>query len=988
MSPLPDGTVTFLLTDIEGSTRLWAEDATAMRAALERHDALAAACFVRHEGALVKARGEGDSLFAVFARTTDAVAAALEFQRALLETPWETSVPLRVRIAIHPGEAALRDNDYYGPAVNRCARLRNIAHGGQVLLSLAASALAGDHLPLEATLQDLGIHALRDLASPEHVFQLVHPELPTGFGALRSLDAFPNNLPRQLTSFVGREQEMLQVRALLENTHLLTLTGMGGCGKTRLALQVAVEVLDEYPDGAWLVELARVTDAAQVPRAVAALVGVREEPHRPLLATLVEVLRERRTLLVLDNCEHLIGAVAELAETLLRGSTQVRVLATSREALGVPGETTWQVPPLSVPDPNRMGVGRHGGMTEDLAAALGQFEAVRLFIDRAMLAQPHFAVTNENAPAVAQICHRLDGIPLAIELAAARVKVLTAEQIAARLDDRFRLLTGGSRTALPRQQTLRALIDWSYDLLSEPERALLRRLAPFAGGWTLDSAEAVCADLPSASGEPDRCLLDPCEVLDLMSQLVDKSLVGVQRGTEKDGGGETRYRLLETVRQYAADRLAESGEEAAVRARHAAFFLSLAERAAPELTGANQEAWLDRVVTEHDNFRAALAWSQGEGDPVTGVRLGDALWWFWSNRGYWREGRDWLQSALKRLSLTAETPRPHQISRARAQSGLSMLHWLLNEFDAADELSREALEQLRVLGDRFALAQGLVLRTVVAWRRIGPEQYEAAGQESLRLFRELGHNWGTALALQLLGNGALIRGRMDDAASLAGESHALFVLTGDRWGQAMSLHTLGQVAIARGQYPRARAYFTEALGFYRALGNRWACGFSFYGLGVTAWSEGDPKQADEYLAEAERISRDLDERMGLAYALLLRGQLARRMSLPPHALREALGHFRELGDLDLVALGIEGCASMALDAGLYEEAAVLFGATAVGRDGSYRRMPPIVQESFRRDQEALREALDEATFQHAWQRGEEMTLGQAILLTESLAWPN
>jgi predicted ATPase/class 3 adenylate cyclase len=990
MSPLPDGTVTFLLTDIEGSTRLWAENAAAMRAALSRHDALAADCFSRHSGTLVKARGEGDSLFAVFARTTDAVAAALEFQRALAAEAWPTETPLRVRIAIHPGEATLRDDDYYGPAVNRCARLRNIAHGGQVLLSLAACALAADRLPLEASLQDLGVHALRDLTSPEHVFQLVHPELPTGFGSLRSLDAFPNNLPRQLTSFVGREAEMAQVRALLENTHLLTLTGMGGCGKTRLSLQVAVEVLDEYPDGAWLVELARVTDPAQVPRAVASLVGVRDEAHQPLLSTLVEALRERRMLLILDNCEHLIRAVAELAETLLRGSTQVRVLATSREPLGIPGETTWQVPPLSVPDPRRFGTEGNNGVTEDLASVLGQFEAVRLFIDRAVLSQPQFAVTNENAPAVAQICHRLDGIPLAIELAAARVKVLSPEQIAARLDDRFRLLTGGSRTALPRQQTLRALIDWSYDLLSTPERALLRRLAPFAGGWTLDAAEMVCVDLPGANGQPDQCLLDAYEVLDLMTQLVDKSLIGVQRGVEKDGGGETRYRLLETVRQYALDRLAESGEVQAVHARYSEYFTTLAERAKPELHGSNQDAWLERLETEHDNIRAALNWSLDGGDPVLSVRLCAALWWFWSNRGYWREGREWISGALKQVPRDPSAPRLLRIARVQSESALGMFHWLLNEFEAADEVSRLAVKELREVGDPFSLATGLVLRCVVAWRNLSPEEGLAAGHESLRLFRELGHNWGIALTLQLLGTAAIVAEKYEEAATLAGESHALFVLTGDRWGQAMSMNLLGQLALVHLDNDLAYARFHEAGELYRAIGNRWAYGYGRFWLGIASWRMENWEQSETFLKESERLFRVLDEQVGLAHALLMRGQMYRDWGHPALAVpcfTEALTLLRNLGELDMVALGIEALACSAFDAGNTEEAALLCGATAATRERGHRRMTMAWRDAYRRAEATFRAAMDAEAFEAAWRQGETLTLGEAIRRAERITLP-
>ena len=567
MPDLPTGTVTFLLTDIERSTHLWEQHPEAMPAALARHEVLVSEVVQEHGGVVVKSRGEGDSLFAAFARAVDAVVAAGALQQVLHAEPWPEGLVLRTRLAVHTGDAELRAGDYYGAAVNRCARLRAIAFGGQTLLSLATQELVRDRLPVGATLRDLGEHRLRDLVRPERVFQLDVPGVPTELRPLRSLEAFPNNLPVQLTSFIGRERELAEVKQLLEHHRLVTFTGAGGTGKSRLSLQVAADLMDAYPDGVWLVELAPLTDPRLVPGAVADVLGLREEAGRPLLGTLADVLRTKALLLILDNCEHLIGACAELAEALLRQSTQLRILASSREALGIAGEQPFRVPSLSLPDPRRL-----SSTTPDLATALSQSEAVRLFIDRVVTIQPHFHVTNRNAPAVAQICHRLDGIPLAIELAAARVKVLPVEQIASRLDDRFRLLTGGSRTALPRQQTLRALIDWSYDLLSETERTLLRRLSVFAGGWTLEAAEAVCA------GDG----VDEYDVLELLTHLVDKSLA-----LPEEHDGDVRYRLPETVRQYARDRVLEAGEAAPLAERHLAYCLAFSERAEPELWGSN-----------------------------------------------------------------------------------------------------------------------------------------------------------------------------------------------------------------------------------------------------------------------------------------------------------------------------------------------------------------------------------------------------------------
>jgi predicted ATPase/class 3 adenylate cyclase len=519
---LPLGTVTFLLTDVEGSSRHWEADPAAA-AALGRHEEIIADCVAGHRGARPVEQGEGDSSVSAFSRASDAAACAIEIQRALGSVRWPDGSELRVRMALHTGEAELRDDgNYRGASLNRCARLRSIAHGGQIVLSRASYEVIAERLPESASLRDLGGQRLRDLARGEHVWQLCHPDLVDDFPPVRPLGGVPNNLPVQLTTFIGREPEVELVRRLLGETRLLTLTGAGGCGKTRLALQVATEVLEDYLDGLWWVDLAPVAEPALVPSAVAAAVAVRESPAQPLTETLVRQLAAGRALLVLDNCEHQVTACARLADRLLHGCRAVGVVATSREPLGIEGETTWRVPSLRLPPAGTPTI-----------ESLTQSEAVRLFIDRATRVRSNFRVTNDNAPAVAEICQRLDGIPLAIELAAARTRMLTPEQIADGLNDRFHLLTGGTRGALARQRTLEASVDWSHDLLDAPERTVFRRLAVFAGSFTLDAAEAVCA------GEG----IERQDVLDLLGHLVDRSLVQVE--TE---GPCARYRLLETVR--------------------------------------------------------------------------------------------------------------------------------------------------------------------------------------------------------------------------------------------------------------------------------------------------------------------------------------------------------------------------------------------------------------------------------------------------------
>jgi predicted ATPase/DNA-binding CsgD family transcriptional regulator len=534
-----------------------------------------------HRGVRPVEQGEGDSVVGAFARASDAVAAALDAQRALVGEPWPEGAQLRVRMAVHTGEAELRGEDnYFGPAVIRCARLRAIAHGGQVLVSQPTADLVVGRLPEGASLADLGSHRLKDLGRPEQVFELRHPDLPGGFGPLRSLDAFPHNLPVQLTTFVGRRKELGEAAGLLASTRLLSLTGAGGCGKTRLALQLAAEVAEHYPGGVWLVELAPVADPGRVAGSIAVALG-EGDAGADTVEAIVSRLDAGAALLVLDNCEHLLDSVAALADLLLRRCPRLVIVATTREPLGVPGETGWRVPSLSLP-------GRFEAVELE---GLSQFDAVRLFLDRAAKARPNFVLGVDNAPAVAQVCARLDGIPLAIELAAARVRGMTVEQVAAGLDDRFRLLTGGARTVLPRQQTLQASVDWGYGLLSDAEGIVFRRLAVFAGGFSLDAAERVVA------GDG----VEPVEVLDLLLGLVDKSMV-----LAEDTG---RYRLLETLRQYGAARLLDAGETPVVRDRHLAWARAAVRDPIEDGLRALRIDAAPDVEVEIDNLRAAFEWA-------------------------------------------------------------------------------------------------------------------------------------------------------------------------------------------------------------------------------------------------------------------------------------------------------------------------------------------------------------------------------------------
>jgi predicted ATPase len=723
-----------------------------------------------------------------------------------------------VRIALHTGETELRAGDYYGPTVNRCARLRAIAHGGQVLLSLTTAEVVRPGLTDGYSLRDMGSHRLKDLQQPERVFQLLHPSLPSDFPPLLSLQAFANNLPQQLTSFIGREREMTEVKRLLSSTRLLTLTGAGGCGKTRLALQVAADLVEEYPDGVWQVELAPLTDPSLVPQTVAKVLGVREEPDRSITETLTDYLQSRNLLLIMDNCEHLITPCSRFADSLLRTCPKLRVLATSREALNLKGEQAYRVPSLLLPEEG-------SGLSVE---RLQTCESAMLFKDRARLNQPSFMLTRQNAAAVGQVCRCLDGIPLAIELAAARVRAMPVEQIARRLDDRFHLLKGGSRAELPHHQTLQALIDWSYSLLSEQERALLRRLSVFAGGWTLEAAEGVCA------GEG----IEDWEVLDLLTALVDKSLV-----VYEEHEGTARYRLLETVRQYGREKLAEAGETEAMRRRHLDWFLQLAERAEPELESGEQAEWLRRLEAEHDNLRAALEWSEGE----TRMRLAGALWRFWMVHNHYTEGQRWLTVALEG---NGDAPAALQ---AKAFAGAGTMAWLQGDYVRAEALHRASLAHYGEAADLKGMAFAL---NNLGAQAINQGNYARATllyEEGVALAREVGDSRITGWLLTNLGEIARCQGNHARARTFYEESLALAQEVQDKHNLSTLLLNLGFVAIVQGNMARARLFLREGISVCREMDDRRMFGSYLVGYAGLLGAEGRPKCAVRLLGAADAL---------------------------------------------------------------------------------------------------------------------------------------
>jgi predicted ATPase/class 3 adenylate cyclase len=831
---LPTGTLTFLFTDIENSTLLWEQDPDLMQSAMVRHDELVDACVHAYKGVLVRPRGEGDSRFVVFKLASDAALAAIAIQRAIYKEQWPVVSPLRVRIGLHTGEANLRDGDYYGPTVNRCARIRGAAHGGQTLLSMTTASLVEDSLPDDASLRDLGEFRIKDLQRPEQIFQLVVAGLPADFPPLRTVEGIRSNLPAVLSSFIGREQEIAELKQRLSQDRLLTITGMGGSGKTRLALQVGTELLDHFAGGVWLVDLSPLTHPQLTIKAVADVFDIREEEGRSLLHTLVEALRQKSLLLILDNCEHLLQEAAVLSERLLGSAPRVRILATSREPLGVAGESVWQIPPLSFPELLN---------DTDIESYL-KYDAIRLFVNRAAAARPGFQLNDNNFASVGAISKRLEGNPLAIELAAARVKMLPVEDIARRLEDCFRLLVSSSRTVQPRQQTLRALIDWSYNLLSESERILLRRLGVFKGGWSLDSAEAVCSGAD----------LDDRQILDLLTSLVDKSLVVSDVLEDRP-----RYRYLEMIRQYAAERLYESGEAENIELKHAEYFLELAEKSRHELWGAQQGLWLTLLKSEHDNLRGALEWMKG--DPTRSgmmLQMVRSLWRFWDIHGHISEGLNWIELALEK------NHNGQAALRANVLRGAGYLTQQQGDYEQAKALHEKSLALFRELDDKLGIARELATLGEILWVKGDPKTAVLFNQESLALHYEMGNKEGVAASLEHLGVVARDHGDYAQARDLLEESLKIRRELGDTLNIASCLNNLALVDYLLCRYQPANALFEEALSLFSQMDDRWGVSETLVNIGNVAKDQGDLRRAAALYNQSLAMKQELGDKHGVA----------------------------------------------------------------------------------------------------------------------------
>lgn len=820
----PTGTVTFLFTDVEGSTRLLHELGERYLDGLDAHSEIIASRVGAAGGLVVNT--EGDAFFCVFSNAVDAVKTAVHIQQDLRDHAWPSNGEFRVRIGIHTGEGILGARDYVGLDVHRAARISAAGHGGQVLVSAETFALVSRSFSNGVSLRDLGEHRLKDLPQAEHLFQIVISGLENDFPALKAESGQRHNLPATLNTFVGRSQELLTISERLHDSRLITLVGPGGTGKTRLAIEVGAQELDRFADGVWIAQIAPVSISEGVPHALAVALRLRERPGTALVDTICDHLAPKSVILIFDNCEHLLGACANLAGRLLVACPDVRIVATSRQALGVSGEVVHQVPGLTLPSV--------GMSNEDFMAS----EAVQLFVDRAKLRKGDFSLTAETSASVGEICRRLDGIPLAIELAAARVNVLGVGQIADRLDDRFRLLSAGNAVDLPHHRTLQLAMDWSYDLLDADEATLLRWLSVFAGGCSLEAVESVCStDAIPASA-----------ILDLLQSLIDKSLVVVD-----DLQRSARYRLLETVRVYAGEKLVQSGEHGAASHNHGAYYLRLVEDAEPALQGSSdsssQAEVLDRLELDHGNFRAAMEGLLHTEADVVG-RLAAALWRYWEVRGYLNEGSEWLRRALD----AGESLEP-QI-RAKALAGAGKLAWRRGAFEEAERLFRESLHLWRIVHDRAGEANALHGLARAALNLGDHEEAQSWGDQSLTIQTELKSQQGIATAINTLGEVARFKGDLQQALDRYTESLDIYEKIGDTAASITVKHNLGYTALGQGDIERAETRFHEAMTIAQDLQDHLGIFSMLGGLAAVAVTKGDAERAATLFGAASAVATD------------------------------------------------------------------------------------------------------------------------------------
>ncbi len=896
MTDKPTGIVTFLFTDIEGSTRLSQEYPDTLQSALDIHHAILKNAVESNNGYVFEI--VGDAFCCAFQNAADAVRASVTTQLELANHKWNDAV-IKIRIGIHSGSAEWSNDQYTGYiTLARVARVMSSAYGEQIIISSSTYELVKDKFDsvkeLNITFRDLGERRLKDVINPIRLYQIIFPGLQEEFPPLKTLDARPNNLPAQLTSFIGREDLLQKLKNLFRQTRLLTLIGSGGSGKTRLAMQTAADIIDEFSNGVFITEIASVTDGALVVQTLLNSLGVKEEPGRTSDETLNSYLKDKEMLIIMDNCEHLINECAKLAEMLLSNCAKLKIIATSREALNCSGEQAFRVPSLSIPDTSV------GNTPENII----QYESVCLFLERALSVNQNFKITKENAHALAKICKRLDGIPLAIELAAVRTKILSVEKIYDRLDDRFNLLTGGRRTSLPRQQTLKALIDWSYDLLPEKEKILWSRLSAFTDGWTLESAEEICSD--------DK--ISNSEIFDLLITLVEKSIILYDEVKE-------RYRILETIKQYGEVKLNELKETDEILSKHLHYFMELSETAESKLEGSETLNWLERLESEHGNLQSAIAWSVKSGNREEGERLAGALGNFWIIRGYYSTGRLLLESILKNIQEISKPVLGKILLRA---GGLSRLQ---GDTEVAKKFYEESLELSREQNNKKSIIECLNDLGIIENNQGNYEQAKKFCEESLALRRELGDKIGISRSLNNFGLVEFNLGNYEQAQKFFKESISIKRDLGDKRGISNTLSNMGNIAINQGDYEGAQKFLEESLTIRRELGDKNGIAGSLNSLGFMSYNQGKYENARRFYEDSLSLRRELGDKSGIAVSIHNLALLFYNNENYEEAQRlneESLALRKELGDKLGIAESLNNLGNVFSNQEKYEQAAKFF----------------------------------------------------------------
>ena len=941
----PTGTVTFLFTDIEGSTKMAQEFHELLPDALKKHHSILKETVKSHNGFIFKIIG--DAFCCAFQNADDAVKASVDAQKKLNSEEWNEAV-IKVRMGIHSGNAEWSGTEYTGYiTLARTNRIMSAAYGGQIIISNDAFQNKRENSSEDISFRDLGERRLKDLIQPVKLYQINSEGLQADFPPLKTLDVRPNNIPIQLSSFVGREEVMIQLKDLIRQSRLLTISGSGGSGKTRLAMQVGADIIDDFENGVYISELASVSDPAFILQIIINSLGIKEEAGKTLKDSVTGYLKDKKMLIIMDNCEHLINECANLAEHLLIKCPDLKIIATSREALNCRGELTFRLPSLTLPDIS----------VNNTPEQISVYESVRLFIERALAVNPLFRINNDNAPAVSGICNRLDGIPLAIELAAARIKILSVEKIYERLDDRFNLLTGGKRTALPRQQTLRALIDWSYDLLSENEKILWSRLSVFSGGWTLEAAEKVCSDETISKND----------ILELLSQLSEKSVIIYDE--IKD-----RYRILESLKQYGIEKLSDGKE---IFLQHLNYFLEMSEKAKPELIGENTKFWMHKIEADHNNFISAIEWSVRNENSEKGIITAAALGRFWNITGQYSTGIRIIEIILESAGALCKS------------SKVNVLNWIgsfkssQGDYEQAKKYYEEILIIRKETGDKSGIAGSIHNLGNVALSQGDYEKAKKYYEESLAIYKEIGDKIGIATPILSLGNVALNQGDYEQAKKYYEESLVIKKEIGNKDGIARSINNLGNLAYYQGDYEQADKYYKESLHICKEIGSKNGIAASISNLGSVASNLGDYELAKKYYEESLAIRKEIGNKNGIAESIKNVGNVAYDQGdfkQSKKLFEESLSIYKEIGYKIGMADSINYLGNAAYRLGEFEKAIKLLSASEKVLESMGAVLVKKEQKIKDENIAKLHEQLCDEEFDKYREEGRKMTLEEAVKL--------